>query len=151
MRDAQLNHRTGPSSNQRVWHRAWRSSRPTCARLESRPPTRGKRTEVHLVGCAGTDPRVRSLGVVPGDVLVELATECGARHGHDGQEPRALVFQRTDEPLDHGEAAVLADGAESLLDAATAAPRVEVLRRELRAVVRDEVAGAFTESAAHSA
>jgi len=71
--------------------------------------------------------------------MIELASERTAGQAADGQQPRALVLHRSDEPLDHRDAAVLADGSESLLDAATTTPPAELLLRELNAVVGDEV------------
>jgi len=94
---------------------------------------------------------MRPLRVVPSDEVVQLATERRGCQRNDRQQPRALVLHRLDEPLDDSQAAVLADGAESLLDAAGAAPRVELLRCELRSVVCDEVAGPTADLPAESA
>jgi hypothetical protein len=85
-----------------------------------------------------------------GDEVPDLARERSLLQRNDGQEARALVLHRPDEPLDHREAAVLADGAEPLLNAAATAPRSELLRRELNAVVGDEVRGPAVEFATHS-
>ena len=57
---------------------------------------------------------MRTPGVVPGDVVVELAPERGLGQRNDWQDPRAFILQRLDESLDHRDAAVLADGAEAL-------------------------------------
>lgn len=48
--------------------------------------------------------------------------------------PRALVLHRPDETLDDGDAAVLANGAETLVDTPATAPTSESLVNELRAL-----------------
>jgi hypothetical protein len=136
--DAQLDEGAGPSANERMRLRARRPSRPTIPRFETRPSASWELTEVDLVGRTGAETRVRPFRVVPGDVVIELAGERCPRQRDDRQEPRALFLQRSDVPLDDGEAAVLADRPESLLDAVAAAPCAELLCRELRAVVDDE-------------
>jgi len=150
MLDDQLHDGTGSPPNERVRLRARRAARPSIPRLEAWPTASGERTEVDLVRGACPEPTVRPLRVVPGDVVIELATERGLRQGHDRQQPRALVLHRLDESLDDGEAAVLPDGAESLLDAATAAPRDERVGGELRTVIGDEVAGPMADLPAES-
>jgi hypothetical protein len=81
---------------------------------------------------------VRPVLVVPSDVFADLALEL-TEPKREEQQPDALILQRPDEPLDDGEAAVLPDGPESLADPLAATPRLELLRRELRPVVRDQV------------
>ena len=148
--DAQLDHSSGSSSNERVRLRARRPSRPALARLESRPPARRELIEVDLIGRSRAESRMRPFRVVPGGVVIELASECRSRQRNDRQKPCALVLQGTYEPLDHGEAAVLADGAEALLDAATPAPCSEIVRSELHAVIRDDVPRPEAELAANA-
>ncbi len=137
--DAQFDHGTRPSANECVRYCASRSARPVCSWFEARPPTRRETSEVHLVGRASAESRVWPLRVEPSDVVVELAAERGSRQRNDRQQPRALVLHRLDEPLDHSEAAVFADRAEALLDSVAAAPDAELLRRELNAVIGDQV------------
>ena len=151
MLDDQIDHGSGLPSNERMRAGARRSLRPTRSRFEPWPPARGERAEIDLVGGARAESGMRPLGVVPVDVVIELASERGSRQGHDRQEPRALVLQGTDEPLDDGEAAVLADSAETLLDAVPATPRSELVGRELRAVVGDEVGRPALDSSTRSA
>jgi hypothetical protein len=81
---------------------------------------------------------MRPFGVEPGSVPVEFSPERVALEG-DQDRPRALALQRSDAPLDDGEAAMLAYGTESFLDASTATPSRERGRGELRAVVGDQV------------
>ena len=120
--DHHLDNDAGPSSNERMRRRTGRASRPSRARLESRPPASWELPEIALIRRASAESRVRPLCVVPGDVVFELARECSLCQGHDRQASRALVLHRRDEPLDDGDATVLADGAEVLLDSATTAP-----------------------------
>ncbi len=149
--DTQLDRNSWSSSHERMRRSARRPSWPTGSRFESRSPASRESPEVDLVGRASTESRVGPPGVQPRHVVVELTSERRSREGHDGQQARALVLHRLDPSFDDGEAAVLADGAEALLDSATAAPGVEHFRRELRAVVRDEVARPATDLPAHSA
>lgn len=146
----EFNHSARSSTNQRVRRSARRPSRPSRARFKSRTSTGGECPEVDLVGRSRAESRMRPLDVVPSDVVFELAPERSSRQGHDRQKPRALVFQRADEPLNDGEAAVLADGAEALLDAVTTTPGPKRVRGELRSVVGHDVAGPATEGAAYA-
>ena len=129
--DVQLDRDSWSSSHERMRRSARRPSRPPGSRFESRSPASRECAEVEFVGRAGAESRVRPLRVEPGDVVVEFTAERGPRQRHDRQQARALVLHRLDEPLDDGEAAVLADGAEALLDSATAAPESELRRRDL--------------------
>jgi hypothetical protein len=52
---------------------------------------------------------------------------------------RALVLERPDGALDHGQTAVLADGAEALVDPAAAAPACESAGHELFSVIRHQM------------
>ncbi len=149
--DVQLDRDSWSSSHERMQRSARRPSRPPGSRFVSRSPASRECAEVDFVGCARSEARVRPLGVVPGDVVVELAAERVSRQRNDRQQARALVLHRLDEPLDDGEAAVLADGAEALLDAATDAEGPELLRCELNAVIGDQVSGPTLDPSAHSA
>ena len=53
--------------------------------------------------------------------------------------PEPFGFQTPDEPLDHGDTAVLSNGAESRPDLAATAPAFEALALELAALVADDV------------
>ena len=106
--DAKIDDGTGLPSNERVRRSAGRSTRPSLSGLESRPPTGRERAEVDLLGRTSPESRVRPVGVVPGDVVVEFASERSFRQGHDGQEARAFVLHRPDEALDDSDASVSA-------------------------------------------
>lgn len=99
---------------------------------------------------SSSNKRVRPLCVERGDVVVDLAAERRRSQRHDRQKPSALVLHRLDEPLDDCDAAVLADGAESLLDSATSAPDSELLRRDLDTVIGEQVGGPALDPSAHS-
>jgi hypothetical protein len=73
--------------------------------------------------------------------VIELAAKGSAGQWDDRQQARALALESADEPFDHGETPVLADRAETLLDAEALAPGDEHVGRELRSVVGDQVGG----------
>jgi hypothetical protein len=79
--------------------------------------------------------------VVPREVKPELLFDVGETVWNRGKPSRALGLERSDAALDHGDAAVLADGAEALADAAATAPSSELLGDELPALVGDEMLG----------
>ena len=148
--DTQLDRNSWSSSHERMRRSARRPSWPTGSRFESRSPASRECTEIEFVGRAGAESRVRPLGVEPGDVIVELAAERVSRQRNDRQQPRAFVLHRLDKSLDDGEAAVLADGAEALLDSTTAAPDAERSCRELNAGIGDQVGGPALVPPAHA-
>jgi len=61
--------------------------------------------------------------------------------GHQGQAANALGLEGSDEALDDGDGAVLANGAEAGLDLEALAPRLEGVAEELRPLVEDGVPG----------
>lgn len=138
---ADLQHGSGLSSHERMRRRTRRSARPSPTRFESRPAVRREFPEVDLVGSACAESRMRPIGVVPSDEMVELASERGLRERDDRQQTRALGLQRLDEALDDRDAPVLADRPKALVDPATSAPRVKAFGRELRPVVAEKVVG----------
>ena len=79
---------------------------------------------VDLVGRAAVERHVRAMAVVPAGKSLEFLSHLFASHG-DQDDARAERFHREDEPLDDGDAAVLADGAEARLDLASLAPVFE--------------------------
>jgi hypothetical protein len=78
---------------------------------------------------------------VPREVKSELLLEIGGTVRNGDQPSSAFSLNRPDAALDHGQAAVLADGAEPLPDAAATAPSSEFLGDELPALVGDEIPG----------
>jgi hypothetical protein len=79
-----------------------------------------------------------SVTVAPDDVQRQLAAKCVAIVGHE-QPASALVLDRSDQSLDHGDAAIRADGTEPLTDPAAATPTNEVLVTKLLALICDQV------------
>lgn len=110
--------------NLRMRSCAWRSARPSTSWFESRREACGWSAKVDLVRGSHLESGVRSVSVVPGDEEQQLApdrvTLVGNQHASG-----ALVLHGADEPLDHGDAPILADRAESLLDAVTETPATE--------------------------
>ncbi len=138
--EVEFHHGARPSSNQRMWPRARRPSRPAVARLEPGTPTRREPTVIDLVWGSARESGMRSVPVVPVDVQQQLMLE-GCEAEGDEDRPRTLVLHRADESLEDPEAAVLADGTEPLLDATMPTPRAELVGGELRALIGDEVPG----------
>ena len=96
---------------------------------------------VDLVGCGAAETGVRTVAIVPGDVEHQLQPESGETERDKDQSPGALGLDGADASFDHREASVLADGPESVPDPAASAPAFELLRDELRALIRNEVSG----------
>jgi len=82
---------------------------------------------------------VGPVAVVPGDVEGQFLFHGGETVRNRDESPRALGLERPDAALDHGEAAVLANGPEALSDAAATAPASELPGREPPALVGDEI------------
>ena len=97
MLHAQFDDCSWPSSNERMRRGAGRPTWPSIPRLEPWPSTRREGTEVHLIGCASAESRVRPLGVVPGGVVVELLSESNPGQRYDRKRPRAFVLHRSNE------------------------------------------------------
>src|SRR5712691_4602972 len=129
----------GLTSNRSLRRSAWGRTRPPRSWFEARGAGSGATMVADLVGSGGAETGVRALGVVPGEVEGQFLLH-GVETVRDRDEAMcALVLDGSDAALDHGEASVLADGAEPLLDAATATPALEFPGDELAAVVGDEV------------
>jgi len=82
-----------------------------------------------------------SVAVVPGEVERQVLPESEQTIGYENQAPGALALHGPDAPLDHREAPVLSNGPESVLNAPPTAPAVESPRRELNALISDQVSG----------
>ncbi len=136
--DAQFQPRTATAANVSRRPGTRRSTRPPLAWLKSRPMTSGHHGAVGLLRSCATQRLVRPVAVVPVDVQRQLAAE-GVTLVRDQQPTRALVLDRSDQPLDHGDAAVLADCTKALLYTPAAAPSPESFVRELGALVGDQM------------
>ena len=93
---------------------------------------------VDLVGRATVESLVRAVPVVPDHEQRKLPSKTIAPIRND-QSPRALALDGSDQTLDHGDAAVLADRAEPLSDAMAVAPFREAFVGELDTLVGDEM------------
>src|SRR5712692_8726656 len=118
---------------------AGRRSWPAWAGFEAGPPGCQTPMVVDLVGCGGAEPHVRPVTVVPGEVEGQFLLEGGETVRDREESSRALVLDGSDATLNHGQAAVLTDGTEPLVDAATATPALEPPGDELAALVGDKV------------
>ena len=93
---------------------------------------------VDLVGRATVENLVGTMPVVPDHEEKQLTPEV-ITPIRDHQLSSALALDRSDQPFDHGDAAVLAHGPESLTDAAATAPFPKASVGKLDALVRDEM------------
>ena len=119
---------------------ARRVTGPVRPGFESRPSAGGGNSPVAFIGRPTAQSCVRAAGVVPGGDCIGFRTHLPeVQRNEDTSE--SLVLQRADESLDDGDAAVLADGAETRLDLASLAPTLEPSAPELLALVADDVLG----------
>ena len=139
--DRELEGDSGLTADERLRRSAWGTTRPLRAGLEARRPIGRAAMVVDLVGSGGAESRVRPVAVVPGDVDGQFVLHGRETVRDQNQSPGALVLDGADAALDHGEAAVFADGAEPLADAATATPALEVPGGELTALIGEKVPG----------
>src|SRR6516165_3703359 len=117
---------------------ARRTARPVRPGLDPWPAVCGKAPEIELVWCAAAPAGMRPLLVVPFDRANQVAEHDRSARQHCFKAQG--FFQCPDEPFDHGDAAVLANGAETWFDAVAFAPAPISLRREeLPAFVADQV------------
>ena len=139
--DGEVEHGPGLTADESPWRGAWGTTRPPRAGLEARRPACGAPTKVDLIGSGGAKSRVRPVAVVPGDVERQFLLHGGETVRNSDKSPGAFVLDGADAAFDHGEAAILADGAEPLPDTATATPALELPGGRLAALVRDKVLG----------
>jgi hypothetical protein len=83
--------------------------------------------------------RVRTVGVVPADGALHSQLERATPQRHDGPEKQAFL-QGTDETFHHGDAAALADSAETLVDGVAATPLLQAMVTEFSTVVGQRAA-----------
>ncbi len=128
-------------------HTMWSVSRRRVARarFESWFLGRWNSAVPHLGGSPATKSLVRSVLVVPAGEDEELGSHLRHLEGHENA-PEALHLQRAHESLDHGDAAVLTDRAETGSDAFSVAPAL-VLGLELTPLVADEIARSYASRA----
>ena len=138
--DRHLHGDAGSRSDEGMGRGTRRPSRPSRARLEAGTPARWLPPEVDLVGGADAEGRVRAVDVVPGQEERDFPTEGGIPEG-DEDPPHGLVLQRSDKPLDNGDASMAPNRTESQLEAAFLRPSMKGVCVELRAAIDDEVLG----------
>ena len=118
--DAQFQRLAATTANVSRRSSARRSTRPPLARFKARRSTRRDDISVDLLRRRAVQDLMRPMAVEPIDVQRQLAAEDVTLVG-DEQPTSALVLDRSNQPFDHGDAAVLADSAEALLNAAATA------------------------------
>ena len=98
---------------------------------------------IDLIGRVALQTRVRPVFRIPCGKQLKLLVECLAAKWYQ-DDACAFVFQRQDKPLDDGDTAVLAYGAEAWCDPSVIAPVLEPVAPELRALVANDVLGRDT-------
>jgi len=131
-------------ADERAGGSARRATWPPWPWLEARGPDGWSPIVVDLVGGCAPESRVGPVAVVPGTIELQTLLEGDETVRDRYESPRALGLERPDAALDHGEAAILADGAEPLPDTAATAPASELPGDELPALVGDEIPGLMT-------
>ena len=129
---------TSPASNPRLRASAAGSTWPPPTRLESWCAASGRLVEVDFIRRPTVQPGMWPITVIPSGEQRQLLAK-GFSAAGDEYPPRAFVFHRENEPFDNGDAAVLTHGTESLTDAAATTPLPEPGRRELLAMIADQV------------
>ena len=135
-RDLQAGARLAFDKRLRVSTRRW--PRPIGPRLEARLAASASAGKINLVGRGTLQCRVRAIPIVPETNELELTIAGAAQERYPRHSAHGL-FQRADETLDDRNAPLLADGAEALTNAVTAAPASEAGARKLPALVSDQV------------
>ena len=79
--------------------------------------------------------------VVPLAIQRQLLLERSSQQWHHGKHVNDFLLQRLDEPLDHGNAALLSDGSQAMANPASFAPLLEIRAVELGSMITDEVLG----------
>ena len=110
--DDELDLDAGASAHESLRSSARRGPRPPSPWLEPRLASCGYPPEVDLVGRGAGEERMGPVGIEPRDVGRDLTLELGLSE-RDEDRPGAFRLHRSDGPLDHGEAAVLADRTRS--------------------------------------
>ena len=99
---------------------------------------------VNLVRGSTAEPGVWAAAVVPGEVEPEFLPEGSESERDQDEPPGTLGLERPDAPLDHRKTPVLSNGPESVLNAPVTTPATEPSRRELNALVGNEMPGLLT-------
>ena len=95
---------------------------------------------VYSIRRSAAKRRMRAMAIVPRRKISKLAQKRSSPERHQRQ-PRDALLEREDQSLDHGDAAVLTDGAEPRAYALLLAPWFEFLACKLGALIGDQVAG----------
>ena len=127
------------ASNKRLRSRASRRTRPALTRFDAWSSMGGSLTEVDFIRRLASERCMRAMFVVPVNERKKLATACFSFLRQQNSS-RALVLQTSDQTLDHGDAAVLADSTVSRrLDALAFDPTPKRVAVEDAGSVTDDV------------
>ena len=95
---------------------------------------------VDFIRRSTAERRVGAMAIVPRRKISKLAQKRSSPERHQ-RLPRDALLEREDQSFDHGDAAVLTDGAEPRAYALPPAPWLEFLACKLGALIGDQVAG----------
>ena len=118
-----------------------RAAGPSRTWLEARQAAERAFAEADFIRSGADKSQMRPVCVVPGNIEVKLAIERAAPERDYRKQARAFSFERADESLHDGNAALLADGAKPLADAIRTAPAYKALTIKLPATVSDQMLG----------
>jgi hypothetical protein len=138
--DAKLQVHAGCPAHLGMRRGARRPAWPVWPRLESRASARGRDTPISFLRGAAAEELMRAERVVPVRVECKAALKASPIQ-RDDSPTQELLLHAEDEPFDHGNAAVLADGTVAGVDLAATAPPLEACTPELAALVADDVLG----------
>jgi len=139
--DSEMERDSGLTADESLRRGARRAPRPPRAGFKALPPRCRTTMMVDLVGCGSAESGVNPVAVVPEAVERQFLLHGGETVRNSDKSPGAFVLDGADAAFDHGEAAILADGAKPLPDTATGTPALELRGGKLAALVRDKVLG----------
>ena len=127
------------ASNKRLRPRASRRTRPALTSFDAWSSVSRSLTEVNFIRRSAIERCMRAPFVVPVDERKKLATACFSLRRYQNSS-RVLVLYASDQTLDHGDAAMLADGTVSRrLDAFAFDPTTKRVAIEDAVPVTDDV------------
>src|SRR5436309_6016092 len=135
---------SGPTSDESPRGSTRGSPRPSTAGLKAGCPNGRAASVVNLLRGRASQPGMRSVVVVPGEIERHLLFERGEPVGNQDQTPRALGLDGSDVALDHRQAPVFPQRPETVSNALPTTPSPKSLCNKLTTLVRDEATRLLT-------
>ena len=132
------------TSDEGPWGSARGSPRPSRAGFKAGCANRRATSVVNFSRGSASQPGMRSVAVVPGEVQRQLLLEPGEAIRDEYQPSRTLGFERSHASLDYSQTPMLVERSEAELNSPTPAPPSKSLRKELLAPVGNEVPGCLS-------